>query len=243
MSPFWQNYSEKFQAITPREQVLVLLSGVVAITFILYSLFIDENSVRADTFTHDIKRVEANIKAKQQTITIFEQALLEDPNKAVNDQIAQYENKLGQIDTALLTLTSDLIDPIQMRFALIELLQLQKGVSLLAFDVIPAQSVSMAPTLDKNETDSIRDSAQGTSSENIVNDKTTEVSSLTLYKHGIKLTLSGSYFQLRDYLSKLEQLKWTFFWHKFDYKLKQYPESVLEVELYSLSTKREFIGV
>lgn len=241
MNAFWQSYSDKFQAITPREQVLVLLSGVVAITFILYSLFIDENSLRADTFTHDIKRVEANIKAKQQTITIFEQALLEDPNKAVNDQIAQYENKLGQIDTALLTLTSDLIDPIQMRFALIELLQLQKGVSLLAFDVLPAQAVSMTPTLDNN----IADNIQASQPENKVNDgtKTTDVSSLVLYKHGIKLTLSGSYFQLRDYLSKLEQLKWTFFWHKFDYKLKQYPESVLEVELYSLSTKREFIGV
>ena len=35
---YWQNYSEKFQAITPREQVLVLLSGVVAITFILLEL-------------------------------------------------------------------------------------------------------------------------------------------------------------------------------------------------------------
>ncbi|GHE99089.1 hypothetical protein [Thalassotalea profundi] len=245
MSTFWRDYSDKFQVITPREQILVLLTGVVAISFVLYSLFIDENSMRSDTYSKDIKQIESNIKAKQQTLNIFEQALLEDPNEAVNGQIVQYENKLEQIDTALLSLTSDLINPIQMRYALIELLQLQKGVSLLAFDVIPAQPVSINPEIAKAEvsSDNQLESNKTVQPQNNTDNLDKDIPSLTLYKHGIKLTLSGNYFQLRDYLSQLEQLKWTFFWQKFDYKLKEYPQSILEVELYSLSTKKEFIGV
>lgn len=250
MNTFWQDYSDKFQEITQREQILVLLTGVVAIAFVLYSLFIDENSIRSDTYSKDIKQIESNIKAKQQTLNIFEQALLEDPNQAVNGQIVQYENKLEQIDTALLSLTSDLIDPIQMRFALIELLKLQKGVSLLAFDVIRAQPVSLTPGMDNAEAQSVQQgNAQSVSNPHSSTgnlsqaENLDEAQSLILYKHGIKLTLSGGYFQLRDYLSQLEQLKWTFFWQQFDYKLKQYPQGVLEVELYSLSTKQEFIGV
>ncbi|GAA5137789.1 hypothetical protein [Thalassotalea piscium] len=239
MNEFWQRYSEKFQAITTREQMLVLMSGAIAITFILFSLFVDANLVRSNVFTKDIAQLEADMRAKAQTIDIFQQALSEDPNKTVTEQISQYESKLGQVDVALLSLTSDLIDPIQMRFALIDLLKLQKGVSLLTFDVIAAQPISLVP--NSNTTDS-----NGPEAAQAVNNNeatSNEIPSLTLYKHGIKLTLSGSYFQLRDYLSMLEQLKWTFFWHKFDYKLKEYPQSVLEVELYSLSTKREFIGV
>ncbi|MGB1197573.1 MAG: hypothetical protein ACPG46_00915 [Thalassotalea sp.] len=231
MNKFWQTYSDKFQVITLREQMLILLTGAVAIVFILHSLFIDENTIRSNTFIKDNKKIAVQLKSKQQTIAIFEQALSEDPNQQVNEQILQYENQLGQIDSALLALTSDLIDPIQMRFALIDLLKLQKGVSLKAFEVIPAQVVALNSTqAPLNETEPV--------ARTIENEQV-----LTLYKHGIKLTLSGSYLQLRDYMSQLEQLQWTFFWHKFDYNLTQYPTGKLEVELYSLSTKREFIGV
>ena len=66
---------------------------------------------------------------------------------------------------------------------------------------------------------------------------------MVLYRHAIKIKLSGSYFQLRDYLIQLESLSWKFFWQEFNYQLKEYPVSELEIEMYSLSTKREFIGV
>ena len=38
----WLTYSEKFNNTTPREQYLIIASGLVAIVFILYSLFLDE---------------------------------------------------------------------------------------------------------------------------------------------------------------------------------------------------------
>ena len=44
------------------------------------------------------------------------------------------------------------------------------------------------------------------------------VSNINLYRHGIKITLSGRYFELRDYLLQLEQLSWKFFWQEFDLK-------------------------
>ncbi|XQW85541.1 hypothetical protein ACOYR1_02075 [Thalassotalea piscium] len=240
MPSFLQSYNDRFQAISIREQILILVTGIVVIGFVLYSLFIEENRLQSETLSKNILQIENNLASTQQTINVYEQALSEDPNTVVNEQILEYENKLGQIDIALLSLTSDLINPIQMRFALSDLLKLQKGVSLLAFDVLPAQSVSLAPTSAPTEmpNSEIASSAGQSQAEIDAN-----INSLTLYKHGIKLTLSGSYFQLRNYLVKLEQLKWTFFWHKFDYKLKQYPNGILEVQLYSLSTKREFIGV
>ena len=237
MKALWQEYSAKFQQITLREQGLIALTGAIAIVFILYHFFIDENSMRSERFTTDIKQIEADINNKQQTISIFEQALAKDPNENVNKQIAQYENQLGEIDVKLLALTSDLIDPIQMRFALIELLTLQKGVSLQLFEAIPAQPISL-----NSNTEKVTEVADNNSLL-VASDNQYIQPALMLYKHGIKLTLTGDYFQLRDYLSQLEQLKWTFFWHKFDYNLAQYPKGKLEVELYSLSTKKEFIGV
>jgi MSHA biogenesis protein MshJ len=134
---------------------------------------------------------------------------------------------MAAVDQDLLALTSGLINPIQMRYALIDLLKLQKGVSLLSFEVIKAQPLTV-PASNKKGTEGVT-----------VN----ESNVLTLYKHGIKLKIKGNYFQLRDYLIQLEQLEWTFFWQTFDYQLIQYPNSELIIEMYSLSTHKEFIGV
>ena len=66
---------------------------------------------------------------------------------------------------------------------------------------------------------------------------------INLYRHSIKLKLKGRYFNLRNYLSQLEGLSWKFFWQHFQYQVAEYPNSELEIEIYSLSTTREFIGI
>ena len=166
---------------------------------------------------------------------MLEQALLEDPNSALKKELLQYQAKLGEIDQQLLSLTSDLIDPIQMRYALIKLLKLQKGVKLLSFEVLPASPVTKS-NLENSEQQDKQDTLAASVDQ-------TPAKQLRLYRHGIKIKLQGQYFQLKDYLIQLESLSWKFFWQEFDYQLKAHPVSELEVEIYSLSTAQEFIGV
>ncbi|NQZ81757.1 MAG: hypothetical protein HRT52_12145 [Colwellia sp.] len=228
----WQAYADKFLKITPREQYLILLSGLVIIGFAFFNLAIESNILKSRQLDKNIAQLSADNKSKSSNISIFEQALRSDPNAAIRQQVLTYENKLTKVDTELLTLTSELIDPIQMRHALLELLKVKKGVSLLSFQLVGAESVV---------TSTVNQDADRTKSNEA--DLTDNAPSLSLYRHGIKLKLKGNYFQLRDYLTQLEEMSWTFFWQKFDYKLQEYPISELEIEMYSLSTKKEFIGV
>jgi len=229
----WQVYSEKFKNITNREQYLIIATGLVGIIFILYSLFLDTPFQRVSQLNKEITQTQQNNRNNINSIAVLEQALSEDPNIALKRELTQYQAKLGEIDQQLLKLTSDLIDPIQMRYALIKLLKLQSGVKLLSFEVLPAQPVT------KSKVD---DEASGEKS-TLVKSEQTESSQLRLYRHGIKIKLQGKYFQLRKYLAQLEGLSWKFFWQEFNYQLKEYPVSELEVEIYSLSTAQEFIGV
>jgi len=231
----WLVYNEKFNNVTVREQYLIIGAGLVAIVFILYSLFLDAPLQRIEQLNEQISQTQRSNQNTQNSIQLLEQAMLEDPNVGLKRELKQYETKLGEVDETLLTLTSDLINPIQMRYALIKLLKLQQGVKLLSFEVMPASTVAkneMAESDNKSDketeqVDTALDSRQ----------------QLHLYRHGIKIKLQGQYFQLRDYLKQLESLSWKFFWQEFDYQLKTYPESELEVEIYSLSTSEEFIGV
>ena len=237
----WLAYSEKFSNTTVREQYLIIASGLVAIIFILYTLFMDTAILRIEQLNQQISKSQQSIENKKNSIQVLEQALQEDPNVTLEKELAQYQAKLGAIDQQLLALTSDLIDPIQMRYALIKLLKLQKGVKLLSFQVLPASAVTKANT--ETETDADANSEQDKNVTVIADAKQEETTQLRLYRHGIKIKLQGQYFQLKDYLTQLEGLSWKFFWQEFDYRLKAYPVSELEIEIYSLSTAQEFIGV
>ena len=238
MKEQWKNYADKFLNITPREQYLIIATGLVMIIFTFFSFAIDGNMVASAKLTQQIRAVSSTNKSTTATIAILEQALTEDPDVAIQKQINGYTNKLSLVDGELLELTSGLINPIQMRYALIDLLKLQRGVALLSFEVIEAQPL-VVPSADNKEQTEV--SSQG----KVVKrgNSQQEQQALTLYKHGIKLKLRGGYFQLRDYLVQLEKLQWKFFWQKFDYQLTEYPNSELVIEMYSLSTNKEFIGV
>jgi MSHA biogenesis protein MshJ len=230
MSKQWQVYCEKYVSITPREQYMVLLTGLIAIIFIIYSFFIDDNGAKIATFEQQIMQLSSSNRIAKSSIDLLEEGLSQDPNLVLNRQILQYKERVRNVDVNLLKLTSDLIDPVQMRYALIKLLQTQKGVSLQSFQVIAAQSITSSTKVVKAEGNNV--------TQNVANQQ-----ELVLYRHAIKIKLSGSYFQLRDYLTQLEALSWKFFWQEFTYQLKEYPVSELEIEMYSLSTKRGFIGV
>jgi len=239
----WLTYNEKFNNTTTREQYLIIATGLVAIVFILYSLFLDAPIQAIEHLQQNISKTQQNIQNNQNSIQILEQALNEDPNTVLQKELAQYQVKLGDVDEKLLALTSDLIDPIQMRYALIKLLKLQKGVKLLSFEVLPASPVTNGKTKSSTDlatTDTNENDKKSTVIASASDEKTQP---LRLYRHGIKIKLQGQYFQLKDYLSQLESLPWKFFWQTFDYQLTAYPLSELEVEIYSLSTAQEFIGV
>lgn len=233
MSQQWQQLSDKYAGISKREQILIMITGIVVIVMMFYSLSIDNNFTNGTKLTQQTRALTASTKMLQPTVVELEQALKLDPNDALKQQIMRYESELGKIDGELLTLTSDLINPVQMRKALVSLLALERGVSLVSFELIGVE-----PVLQPNE-------QQVGSEQQTVSTKAEDqqTAPLSLYKHGIRVKLSGSYFQLRNYLQQLEAMSWKFFWQGFDYKVAEYPKSELVIEIYSLSTKQEFIGV
>jgi len=236
MNQQWQDGSAKFLKLTTREQYLILLTGLVAIFFIIFYLFIDVKMVSNKNANKKIAQLASSNQSLKISALELQAALQRDPNEETRNKIAQYEAKLAKTDSRLLTLTSDLMSPTQMRYALLDLLKLEKGVSLLSFELLGVQPLlSKAPVTTTAESASKMSSASTQSNDNST--------SVNLYRHGIKITLSGRYFELRDYLTQLEKLPWKFFWQDFNFKLTEYPNSELEIEMYSLGTKKEFVGV
>lgn len=240
MNNQWQEYCNKYLQLTVREQYLILLTGLVAVFFILFYFFVDPVMIANQQANKTIERIVKKNQSTQNSITEINMALQNDPNQVAEDKIAQFEAKLAKIDGKLLALTSELINPVQMRYALVDLLNLEKGVSLLSFELLGAKPLLVN---NKQATGQKTNQKQGQELDSAHTNTNDETSQLNLYRHGIKIKLSGGYFQLQSYLKQLEQLKWKFFWQDFNFELKEYPQSELEITIYSLSTKKEFVGV
>ena len=60
----------------------------------------------------------------------------------------------------------------------------------------------------------------------------------SLYRHGLELTLRGSYVDLTQYLGDLEKMPARLLWGAVDLQVEQYPEVRLTLQVHTLSTQR-----
>ena len=63
-----------------------------------------------------------------------------------------------------------------------------------------------------------------------------------VYRHGVAVTLTGSYFDLLQYLSELEKLPAPLLWGKFELQVEQYPEVKLSLIVHTLSTRWSLVA-
>jgi MSHA biogenesis protein MshJ len=59
-----------------------------------------------------------------------------------------------------------------------------------------------------------------------------------LFRHGVEITLTGSYFELLRYLADLEKLPSRLLWGSAEIQVEQYPEVRLTLQIFTLSPER-----
>jgi MSHA biogenesis protein MshJ len=59
-----------------------------------------------------------------------------------------------------------------------------------------------------------------------------------LYRHGLELSLRGSYFDLMQYLNDLEKMPSRLLWGGLDLQVEQYPEVRVMLQIHTLSSQR-----
>ena len=70
-----------------------------------------------------------------------------------------------------------------------------------------------------------------------------DAGALVIYKHGLDLTLKGSYLDVLKYLAEIETLGVRFFWERVEYKAVAYPEVEINIQVFTLSTQEQLLYV
>ena len=146
------------------------------------------------------------------------------------ESLDKLTDKSQDLDLYLQQETVNLVPPTQMPLLLENMLAGSQGVTLVSM-----QSIAPTPVLS-SQTKKVDAESDAESNDTVVDE-------INLYRHGVLLSLRGSYFDIQHYLTRIEGLKWQFYWKRFNYVVTGYPEALVEVELYTLSTSKAFIGV
>ena len=64
-----------------------------------------------------------------------------------------------------------------------------------------------------------------------------------LFKHGVEITVEGSYQELAAYLARLEQAEAKLLWSSVSLSAENHPRLVLTLTVYSLSLERAWLIV
>ncbi|MDM7859148.1 hypothetical protein QTP81_00840 [Alteromonas sp. ASW11-36] len=212
----FDKWNEQFLALSKRERNLIVLTGVILIlfagfTFIVEPQMKDNNRVTADLDTKELELLQA-----EQNLTLLQEAIADDPNRKLEQRIADLNQRIDSLDLEFATQMRELVPAKQMPLVIEQMLAAADNLTLVEFASIAPVSV-------------FADDAEN--------------ADLPLYQHGVKFVFEGGYANVLHYLETVEAYPYQIYWRSLDYQVSEYPNATITLELFTLSTSRAFMGV
>lgn len=225
--------AEKIDSLSLRERAMVFI-GVIAVIFTLWDSFL------MSPLELEQKNAIASLNKKNAErmglITQVQGAMEKnqiDPDTENIAKLKSLRSKLINVQADLESSTDKLVSPKEMPKILETVLHKTGGLTLNNL-----RSLGVTPLVSKEDDENtnnknLNEGAKKLTADNIDN----------AYKHGLRIEFSGEYLTTLDYLKSLEELEWGFFWDNFELNVKEYPETKVSVEIFTLSLNEEWIGV
>ena len=203
----------RFNSLTDREQLIFLVTFLILLWSAWDSLVYQPMTDTTKQYATELKTLDNHLSAYQQTIIEIERLGKLDPNLSNKTKLQQLNARLEKLKSQLGKGEKEFVSAHKMASLLTDMLNQNNGLKLIALETLPATSLS------KSDQQS------------------------WVYRHGLSLTLQGSFMDTVDYLKSLESLPWRFSWDSVDYRVKQYPVAETTLRLYTLSFEENWLGL
>jgi MSHA biogenesis protein MshJ len=223
----WQQLAVRVDAMTLRERAMIFLATALVLIAIINTLLIEPLSTRQQKLSHQIVETQAKTSALQlqtQTLVMVRSA---DPDAPLRARMAKLEADSAVTGQALQVIQSGLVAPQQMPVLLEDIMRRNHGLRLVALQTLPVEN--LATTLD----------VAGPK----LASHTVTAPELAVFKHGVEITVEGSYADLLQYLTTMESSPWRMFWSKAVLTVDTYPKTTLTLRLHTLSLDKAWLTI
>jgi MSHA biogenesis protein MshJ len=225
LSQRWQVWSERIDAMALRERVMVFFAIAVVVLSVLYYLVSKPVLEKQRIASKDIAQKQVDTRVLQDEVQKILGHRTDDPDAARRAQVEQLRARVAALDARLSDKQRELVSPDRVTALLEEMLRRDRKLDLVGLHSMPPVALFDEKVADPN------------------NVNASNAPRLQVYRHGVELTVRGTYFDLLNYLGELERLPHRMFWHEVDISSDKYPMITMKLSIYTLSLDRSWVVV
>ena len=214
----WKTLSDKIDNMSPRQRGLIFAVAASIVVALVSSLLIEPQLAKQKVLSRKTEQQQSEIKSIQAQLQAMAEVRKTDPDAANRVELESLRLQLVQLKASLQVKQQHLIPPDKIAGLLEEILSRNRQLQLISLRSLPASAVTgeeeQAAAVEKE-----------------------------FFKHGIEMTVSGSYFDLLDYMVQLEKLPSQMFWGKASLVVETYPISRMTLTLYTLSLDKAWLVI
>ena len=233
MKSEWKKYAAKIDAMSLRERISLFGGLLLVIVYIAFMVFIDPAQQRKKVVSAELEKQRAEMQVLQIQIADLA-AKRGDPDAANLARRNGLGEQIAGIEVSLKDMNQTLVPAQNMKALLQEMLTHQPRLQLVALKTLP-----VTPLVEKKEKAEKTDAANAAAPAPA---NTPPVES-NVFKHGVEITLQGSYADLYEYLTRVEKLQWRMFWSRASLNAEDSPRLKLTVTIYTLSLDKAWLVV
>lgn len=222
----WSQLAARIDALSQRERVLVFAAALAVLGCLGQVAVLKPLQQRQDRLKNEIAGKQASLIETQAAITRKIADAQVDPDLLQRDRLSAVRADSERLDQGLRAMQSGLVAPERIAPLLEAILRTNGRLKLVSMQTLPVSSLS---DLGKDKDVAKTDAAKADEG------KTDAKNPDLLYRHGVELTVRGSYLDMVDYMGALEALPAQLFWGKAQLQVEQYPTVRLTLTLYTLS--------
>jgi MSHA biogenesis protein MshJ len=216
--------------LTLRERLAVFAAAVVVLSGAWEALLAGPLEARERIADEKLTSLQQRLGQLNESIAIAAEGMTEGMPGQL-DRLQALRARVAEGEDNVRALAAELVDPVEMRRVLEDLLGRQVGLRL-----VSATNLEARPLFDEHadeHADAEQQPAAGTPSS----------AAPKLYRHTLVLHVQGSYLDCLAYLQAIERLPWHLYWARLELHVGEYPQNDIVIEVHTLSLDEEWIGV
>ena len=210
----WRRIAGRFDALTVRERALIVASAIALLWLAWdWTLGVRQRHDEA-VLEREVTQLKARVADEALKQERLREARANDPNAALGAKRDALESDIAALDRRLEADLGRFVPPTEAAQLLGDVVRRHRGVSLDRVEALAAEPVVLK-----------------------------EGEPTHLYRHALRVAMSGAYFDVLAYLEDLESSQWQFGWRSLDYRVADYPRAHVVVEIETLSHDPNWLGV
>jgi MSHA biogenesis protein MshJ len=226
MKRHWERLAEKIDALALRERGLVFFSLAFVVLALLYSTLVRPTIDQQRLITRNLAQQESQVRVMNQQLGTLITGRSQDPDAANRKRLDDLKRRILETQQGLAQRQATLVAADRMAGLLEDLVSRNRKLELVDLkSLAPVRIGAKEAEAKPAQAPQVRSDERG------------------IFRHGVELTLQGSYFDLLDYVRELERLPTQLLWGKLDLSVGEYPKVTMKLTLYTLSLDRAWLVV